>query len=252
MNPEERCKFYAANLPISPISNVSSFQKFFAISGIGKAGCDGKYRQDGILNRQDPCKKRPLPENSHVNLWIKAAAILGAIWLCILCALWVIKQNTPTPDKLDAYIRKNPIANLSGEKRTEVIAKVEKQLNLLNYPQRRQMSSKRRELDGFFRQLTPAEQETFLDNTLPSGFREMMEALNKMSPEKRRRLVERALGDMEKGRPEDEATRDMDDPHIQKIIKNGMASFYRDANAETKLDFAPVIEAIQARTQNLR
>jgi hypothetical protein len=36
---------------------------------------------------------------------------------------------------------------------------------------------------------------------------------------------------------------------MQKIVVQGMTAFYEDANAEVKMDFAPVIEQIQ---QSLR
>lgn len=187
-----------------------------------------------------------------MNLWVKALIILAVIWLGIAGSLWLVKKNTPTPDSLDAYIQQNPIETAEGEQRVTIIRTVERQLNRLDYQQRRQMASKRRQMDAFFRKLTPSEQEAFLSATLPSGFREMMEALNKMKPEQRKKVVERALEDMEKGDPEADSVRALDDPHVQQIIANGLSSFYRDANAETKMDFAPFIEAVQARMQNLR
>jgi hypothetical protein len=77
----------------------------------------------------------------------------------------------------------------------------------------------------------------------------MMDAFNKMDPEKRKRMVDRALDDMKK-RAGEEPQRDADDPHIGKIVNEGLRSFYSEANAEVKMDLAPLIEQMQSNLQD--
>ena len=103
-------------------------------------------------------------------------------------------------------------------------------------------------MDAFFRDLTPDEQVRFLDRTLPTGFKQMMEAFNKMTPEKRKRFVEKTIAEMrtESG---DGQPPGIDDKNVEKIIDQGLKSFYSEASAEVKLDFAPLIEEMQNNLQ---
>jgi hypothetical protein len=40
------------------------------------------------------------------------------------------------------------------------------------------------------------------------------------------------------------------DENMQKIVDQGLKSFYSEASAETKMDLAPVIEQMQRNLQN--
>lgn len=178
--------------------------------------------------------------------------ILGATWMIVFIALWFVQASKPTPEKLNAYILAHPIENLTGADRQRVVRHVTDRINRLNHAERRRMQSRHSELRAFFYQLTSEEQDDFLNETLPSGFRELMRALNKMTPAQREKMVKRALDDMQEDKIDEDRPFSLDDPHIQKMIESGLESFYRDASIETKLDFAPVIEAIQAKSQKLR
>jgi hypothetical protein len=113
-----------------------------------------------------------------------------------------------------------------------------------------------RKLDRFFRSLSPDEQTRFLDLTVPEGFKQMMEALNKMDREKRKLFVERTLKEMEKQEgqeiPEEARERFLEDKNAQKIIDQGLKSFYSEASAETKMDVAPILEQMQRNLQRFR
>lgn len=99
----------------------------------------------------------------------------------------------------------------------------------------------------FFDQLTPEERKKFIEMTMPEGFRQFMLALNKMDPERRKRIVKRALENLEKDNPE--ISQRMQEDEVRKIVNQGMSSFYEEANADVKLDFAPVIEQLQRAAQ---
>jgi hypothetical protein len=105
-------------------------------------------------------------------------------------------------------------------------------------------------LDGFIDGLTPAERSRFLSLTLPEGFRQMISALNKMTPEKRQKLVQRALDDIRKNAPK--SADKINEDEVKKIVAQGVSSFYEDASADVKLDFAPVFEELQKNLQSPR
>jgi hypothetical protein len=184
------------------------------------------------------------------SLWIKAFAILAALWLVAAGVIYFARAAKPTPEKLITYVAAHPIDGRSTAQRDKVIDAVAQQLNQLEYDQRRELRVNRR-LESFFKSLNPSEQERFLDLTVPAGYRQMMEAFNKMTPVKRKRLVEKALVQI-KEQTIEEAVPNMDDPNVRKMVEQGFISFHADASAETKLDLAPLIEQIQKNLQELR
>jgi hypothetical protein len=183
-------------------------------------------------------------------LWIKAALLIAAVWLVAGGVMLLARSSKATPESLARYLETHSVEGKSSAERAKVIDRVAKQLNGVDYEDRRRARSGRK-LDGFFRSLTADEQARFLDLTLPTGFKQMMDAFNKMDPEKRKRMVDRALDDMRK-RAGEEPARGSDDPHIGKIVNEGLRSFYSEANAEVKMDLAPLIEQMQSNLQGFR
>lgn len=175
--------------------------------------------------------------------------MLVGIWIVAAIVIFAARSASPTPEKLKAYIEAHPLAGLTGQQRAAVIEKTADQLNRLTFEQRRELRESGA-VRGFFEGLTPAERSRFLDLTLPEGFRQMMSALNKMDPEKRQKLVQRVLDDMQKNTPQSADRINQED--VKKIIAQGVSSFYEEANADVKLDFAPVLEQLQRNIQNLR
>jgi hypothetical protein len=184
------------------------------------------------------------------SVWLKLILVLAGVWLIAGGVIWWARAAKPTPEKIANYLAAHPVDGLAGAKREKVIHKVADQINALEYEQRRELRMGRR-LDAFFRSLTPEEQTRFLDLTLPTGFKQMMEAFNKMEPQKRKRFVERALNDM-KQQEGAEPPPGSDDPHVKKIVEQGVRSFYSDASADVKMDFAPLLEQMQKNVQGLR
>ena len=186
------------------------------------------------------------------STWLKGLILLAAVWLIAGAAIWWARSSAPTPQSLVHYLETHPVEGQPEKERARRLEKIADQLNRLDYEQRREVRMGRR-LDRFFKSLTPAEQSRFLDRTLPAGFRQMMDALNKMEPEKRKRFVERSLAEMKKEEGERfpaEAREELDG-NAEKIISQGLKSFYSEASAETKLDLSPLIEQMQKNLQGL-
>lgn len=186
------------------------------------------------------------------TLWIKAAAILAAIWLVAGGAIYWARSNKVTPESLTRHIESLQLEGKAPGKRQKAIDDVADQLNRLTYEERREVRMSRK-IDRFFKeQLAPAEQERFLDRTLPTGFKQMMEALNKMERVKRQQFVTRTLKEMRERNGEERERDPEDEASARKIIDQGFKSFYSEASAETKLDVAPLIEEMQKNLQGLR
>jgi hypothetical protein len=180
------------------------------------------------------------------TFWFKAAAFLAAAWILAGGVIWWARATKPTPERLVQYIETHQLEGQAANERAKRLDKAADQLNALSYEERRHIRAGRR-LETFFRSMTPAEQTRFLDRTLPTGFKQMMEAFNKMQPAKRKEFVERTLADMRK--QEGAESPAPDDKNVEKIIGQGLQSFYSDASAEVKMDFAPLIEQMQKNLQ---
>lgn len=175
--------------------------------------------------------------------------LLALVWAVAGGVIFWTRASRPTPASLAAYIEKHSLENLPAAQREKVIATVADQLNRLNFEQRQEL--RKTKIDRrLFEQMTEDERKRFLDLTLPEGFRQLMLALNQMKPEQRKKMVQRALDDLEKDTPE--INERIDRAAVQKMISQGMDSFYQEASAEVKLDFAPVIEELQRATQGMR
>ena len=181
-------------------------------------------------------------------LW-RTVAVLAVIWIVAAAVIWASRAASPTPKKLKAYVESHPTAGLGEAQRVEILEKTAARLNRMGFEERRDLRESG-VLDGFIDGLTPAERSKFLSLTLPEGFRQMISALNKMTPEKRQQLVQRALDDIRKNAPK--SADKINEDEVKKIVAQGVSSFYEDASADVKLDFAPVFEELQKNLQSPR
>jgi len=183
--------------------------------------------------------------------WIKAIVLLAAVWLVAGGIMMWARKTKPSPESVAHYIDTHSVEGRSPTERREIIDNLATQINRLGYEERRETRMERRP-DQFFKNLTSEEQAYFLDRTLPEGFKQMMIAFNQMTPEKRFKLVQRTLEDLRRDREQygDQPPPGLGDPNVQKIVAEGLKSFYSDASAETKMDFAPIVEELQKNMQS--
>lgn len=183
--------------------------------------------------------------------WLKVAGVLALVWVVAVGLIYWSRSSRPTPQSLSTYMEEQSVAmqSLAPAERGRVLRKVADQLNRLEFKDREELRKLRKDRE-FFRQLTPEERKEFLELTLPQGFRELMKALNAMSPDERKKIVRRALRGIERDNPE--LSDRFNEKDAAQVVSRGLEAFYEDANAEVKLDFAPVIERLQRASQNLR
>lgn len=188
-------------------------------------------------------------------------AALVAVWAVVWGILSVAGVFKMTPEKIVSYVEENPLSEgQTAEERRAIIEEVAARLNALDvgeaeWDKLEQQRRQGRELGrDFFSQLTPEEQRHFLELRIGKVFEQMMTVFNDMAPEKRKRVVERTLRDMEE-EPEDREglarLEDSDPEMFDKIVNEGLRSYYKTASAETKLDLAPVLEKMQSRVNRM-
>ena len=175
--------------------------------------------------------------------WTKTALLLALLWGVIGGAIWIVRKNRATPERIAEFIGANTLEGKAPADRAKLIEEVAKRVNSLEYEQRREMD-KQRKLEKFWLALTAEEKGRYLDRVLPSGFKQMMESFNKMEPGKRRKMVQKAVDDLRE-HGGDRERRDANDPAFRKIIDQGLKSFYSDATIDAKMDALPFLEALE-------
>ena len=175
--------------------------------------------------------------------WIKISVLLVLVWGVIGGAIWMVRKNRPTPERIAKFVGANSLEGKPPADRTKLIEEVAKKVNRLEYEQRREMD-KQRKLEVFWKAMNGEERSRYLDLVLPSGFKQMMENFNKMEPGKRKRMVQKAVDDLRE-HGGDREKRDVNDPQFRKIIDQGLKSFYSDATLDAKMDALPFLEALE-------
>ena len=82
----------------------------------------------------------------------------------------------------------------------------------------------------------------------------MLRALDGMPAEERRKMVEDGLRDIESGRTEEEMerARELGDELLTQITSEGMRAYFEETSAETKIDLAPLVEAMDSVVKGMR
>jgi predicted ATPase len=181
-----------------------------------------------------------------MKFWLKTGGLVAAVWLIAAIAIHFAHASQPTAATVTAYVRSIDLDALQGDARARAIERLEKMMNRVSFEDRQQINRYQLNSD-FLHKLTLAEKDAYLYATLPTGFQQLMESFNKMDPVRRKRIVSEALARMK----EHEGQGPPPDPKMaQYVIDQGLKSFYRDANADVKLDMAPLIEQMQRNLEH--
>jgi len=190
------------------------------------------------------------------KLWWIGAGGLVAIGLLSSFLKEAAEQRKATAQAIISRVESRPLLEIPEGERAVYLSELARTVNRLSFEERRQLAL-RRGLDGSFEQMTDAEKKTFLNQTLPQGFSQIIEVFNKMKPEERRLAVERALDDLKRAEASasdadwSRAQDRLEDGTLQQVVEQGFQSYLQTASAETKLDLAPVIEQIQQNVRSL-
>jgi hypothetical protein len=148
---------------------------------------------------------------------------------------------------------KSPPDTAEAARRDKELRKIAALVNRLDF-QEREKNRANRSGEKFFRKLTPDEKGLFIDLTIKESMGRFMESLDAMKPEQRKKFVEQGLKEITSGQTGEEMARtdEMDPELLDKISEEGMKAFFEKSSADTKLDLAPLMEAMNETMQGLR
>lgn len=192
---------------------------------------------------------------------LKAVAVLAVVWVVVFSVRSMAASKKITAERLDREISGLAFEDWSesggsgkqAEQRKEEIRRVAKMVNRLDFKER-ERNRESRATEDFFRKLSSGEKNLFIDLTIVETMSRFMEALDEMPAEQRKQFVEQGLREIQEGRTEEEMARaqELDDELLTKISQEGMRAFFNEASADTKLDLAPLMEAMNEVMQGLR
>ena len=177
----------------------------------------------------------------------------AAIWLVALGVHHLAASRKVTIEKVRGYAGSVDLSRLSAAERAKAIARLAAMLNALSFDERREARMGRL-WEKWFAQMTDAEQAQFVELTMPTGFKQMVGAFEKMPEERRQRAIKDALQGLREaqvqmkksgGLPASTNAPVLSEDLQQRIATIGLKTFYSDSSAQTKAELAPVLEEMQ-------
>lgn len=191
----------------------------------------------------------------------KAVAVLAVVWLAVFAVRSMAASKKITAERLDREISglafddwsESSGSDAEAENREKEIRRIAKMVNRLDFKER-ERNRENRSTEDFFCKLDAREKNLFVDLTIVETMGRFMEALDQMPEEQRKDFVERGLQEIREGRTEEEMARaqELDEDLLTKISEEGMRAYFNEASADTKLDLAPLMEAMNEVMQGLR
>jgi hypothetical protein len=193
---------------------------------------------------------------------ISALTIIG-IWVIALSGYTLAKHSRVTAEKLKAYAETVDLSRLTGEERAAALRKLAAMLNALS-PEERQKVRLERTALNWFEHMNEEEKSAFIEATMPTGFKQMINAFEQLPEDKRaraitdsiRRLKEsqtRLAAESGEGFPEGTNAPPPLSPELQAQIRQiGLRTFYSQSSAQTKAELAPLLEELQRAMESGR
>ena len=197
------------------------------------------------------------------NVTIKALLVLAIVW----AGVWAVRSYAGarkiTAERLNQKMEQAGFADWSdsetppdaaeAQRREKELREISEIVNRLDF-QEREKNRRNRGGEEFFRKLSASEKSLFIELTVMESMNRFMESLDAMPPEQRKKFVEQGLKEIEEGRTEEELarTRELGSDLLEKITREGMRAYFEKSTTQTKLDLAPLMEAVNETMQGLR
>jgi len=194
---------------------------------------------------------------------LRGLAVCVVVWLIVGGVQRFFGGMKPSAEKLGELIQGAGFDDWSGleavsdvgeaARREEKLREVAAMVNQFDFKERERIREQGADRK-FFRSLSEPEQVLFFDLTYAESINRIMEALDGLPPEERKKFVERGLAELESGVAQEDMERmqELGDDLLAKAAEEGFRAYVEKASAQTKMDLAPLMEAMNETMQGLR
>ncbi len=194
--------------------------------------------------------------NQRMRPVLFCALAVVAIWAVTITAYSIAKKSRVTADKVKAYADSVDLSKLSGDARAQALRRLAEMLNALPYEERQKARFERTSW-RWLEQMTEEEKGSFIEATLPTGFKQMLNAFEQLPEDKRTRTINDAVRHLKETQTRMQAEGGETgfdgtnappplSPELQARIRTiGLRAFYSQSSAQTKAELAPVLEELQ-------
>ncbi len=191
---------------------------------------------------------------------IIAAICFLAVWLLAWGGYVMARNSKMTAEKVQSYLNETDLRKLSGEKRAKALRDLAAKINSLSAEERKKFRGGRM-MDEWFKEMSEQEKGEFIEATMPSGFKQMINAFEQLPEEKRRKTIDDAMKRLKETRESSEppkAAAGTNRPPVlsedlqRKVATIGLKSFYSQSSAQSKAEIAPLLEEIQKSMESGR
>jgi hypothetical protein len=200
---------------------------------------------------------------SHRRALIKAVLVLAIVWAVVWSIRSYAGSKKITAERLNREVASAHFADWSNtaelerpaeaQRRDQELRKIATLVNRLDF-QEREKNRESRTGENFFRLLSSSEKSLFINLTVVESMSSFMKTLDAMKPEQRKKFVEQGLKEIKEGRTQDEMARanELGPDLLEKISAEGLRAYFEKSTSDTKLDLAPLMEAMNEQMQGLR
>lgn len=190
------------------------------------------------------------------ELWIKALVALALVWAVSWGISAFAGSKKASAKRFIAEYQKSALAlsdELDSADRRRALNDLAQIMNRMDMKAREELREKGRDSE-FFESLSPDELQYWIELTIEKSMTKMMQALDAMPTDERKRFIEKGIAELEKGRTKDDMERlkELDPDLIDRITEEGMTAYYQEAGSKTKMDLAPLMEAMNGVMQGIR
>lgn len=191
------------------------------------------------------------------------ALAVVAIWAVAIVGYSIAKHSRVTAEKVKAYADSIDLRKLSDDARAQALRKLAEMINSLSFEERQRTRFERTSW-RLLEQMTEEEKGTFIDATMPTGFKQMVNAFEQLPEDKRARAISDAVRRLKQAQARMQAGAEDPglegtngppplSPELQARIRTiGLKAFYSQSTAQTKAEVAPLLEELQQIMQSGR
>lgn len=194
---------------------------------------------------------------------VQALLVLALVWGVVWGIRTYAASRKITAERLNARMVESRFADWSAlesppdaaeaKRRENELREIAGLVNGLDF-QEREKNRRNRSGEEFFRKLSTSEKNLFIDLTVMESMNRFMEALDSMPPAQRKKFVEQGLREIEEGSTAEQMARakELGADLLEKITQEGMRAYFEKSTTQTKLDLAPLMQAVNETMQGLR